>query len=221
MSTQNEVKVWDLFVRCFHWSLVVLFVVSYLTGDEETDIHFWSGYAIATLVLVRVIWGLIGSEHARFSDFVYSPAVIKAYARDVMAGSAKRYIGHNPLGGLMVVALLLSLTFTTLSGMVLLGVDEGEGPFASLKTAELSVPNVSFIATAYADDDDDDHRSDHKASKKGGEEEEEDGLLEEVHEFFVNFTLLLVLLHIGGVVLESRRHKENLARAMVHGKKRV
>ncbi len=212
-SEQNEIKVWDLFVRFFHWSLVLLFLLSYLTGDEETDIHFWSGYAIATLVVVRVIWGFVGSEHARFSDFVYSPATIRAYAQDVLENKARRYIGHNPLGGVMVVALLFSLTLTTLSGMVLLGAEEGEGPFASLKNAELSLPasNLSPIATAYASDD---HDHDHE----GGEEEE---FLEEVHEFFVNFTLLLVALHIAGVVLESRRHKENLARAMVSGKKRA
>ncbi len=214
MSAENEVKVWDLFVRIFHWSLVLLFIISYLTGDEETDIHFWSGYAIAALVFTRIIWGFVGSKRARFSDFVYSLATIKAYTKDVIAGSAQRYLGHNPLGGVMVVALLTSLSLTTLSGMVLLGVEEGEGPFASLQTAQVSAPTLSLVATAHADDDE------HEEGHDGVEEEEEE-FLEEVHEIFVNVTLLLIVLHIAGVVLESRRHKENLAKAMVSGKKRA
>lgn len=70
---QNEIRVWDPLVRIFHWSLVVSFAIAYFSGDEENAIHIYSGYIVAALISFRLIWGFIGSRHARFSDFVYSP----------------------------------------------------------------------------------------------------------------------------------------------------
>jgi cytochrome b len=101
-----EVLVWDRFVRIFHWSLVLLFTGSHVTGDDYETVHIWIGYTIAALLAVRIVWGFVGSQHARFSDFVYSPRTIGRFVRDSMRFQAPRYIGHNPVGGVMVLALL-------------------------------------------------------------------------------------------------------------------
>lgn len=114
-----EVKVWDPFVRLFHWSLVALFAGAYATGDELESVHVLLGYGIAGLIGLRLVWGFVGSRHARFSDFVRSPAAVLAYLRDVVALKARRYLGHNPAGGAMIVALLVSLAATCVSGYLM------------------------------------------------------------------------------------------------------
>ena len=204
MNTSKEIKVWDPLVRVFHWSLVAAFTVAYLTEDEWMDIHVLAGYTVAGLVGFRLIWGFIGPKHARFRDFIFSPATTLGYLKDMAAFRAKRYLGHNPAGGAMVIALLIALVGTTLTGMKLYAVEENAGPFAQVK-----IENISPISTAMADDD--------EYGEGHGEEGEE--VWEELHEFFANFTLFLVLLHIGGVVVSSFAHGENLPRAMVTGKK--
>ncbi len=188
MSGQNEIKVWDPLVRIFHWSLVTAFAVAYLLeGEDETMlIHSWAGYIVFGLVMFRLVWGLIGTRHARFSDFVRSPGAALAYGKDLTLGRAKRYIGHNPAGGLMIVLLLLSLIVTTVTGMALYGVEEQAGPLAG------------WMAGA-------------------GEASED--VLEELHEFFANATLFLVVIHVLGVIVESLVHRENLVRAMFTGRK--
>ncbi len=206
MSDETEIKVWDPLVRIFHWTLVAAFTTAYLTEDEWQGVHTWAGYIVAALLAFRLLWGFVGPQHARFSDFVFSPATIIAYIKDMFALRARRYIGHNPAGGAMVIALLLSLAATTLSGMQLYALEENAGPFAHIELQQLSP-----IATARADDDEHEHE---------GEGHGEGGVWEEIHEFFANFTLLLVMLHIGGVIISSLAHNENLPRAMVTGKKR-
>jgi len=113
------IKVWDPFVRIFHWSLVTLFVVAYATGDEVQRVHEAAGYAIAGLLTARILWGFVGPKHARFTDFVRSPREALAYFRDVLVFRARRYIGHNPAGGLMVVALITMLTATCITGYLM------------------------------------------------------------------------------------------------------
>jgi cytochrome b len=105
-STGPTVRVWDLFVRIFHWSLVALFIVAFVTGDNIERVHIAVGYTIAGLIAARTVWGFIGSRHARFSDFVRPPAETLHYMRQAVRGRAPRYIGHNPAGGLMTLALL-------------------------------------------------------------------------------------------------------------------
>ena len=133
MRKQNsQVRVWDPLVRVFHWTLALAFVTAWITEDDWLDLHVPAGYTVLGLLLFRIVWGVIGTRHARFTDFVRSPATTLAYLRDVMAVRARRYLGHNPAGGAMVIALLASLAITTLSGLALYGYKEFSGPLADL-----------------------------------------------------------------------------------------
>jgi len=114
-----EIRVWDPLVRVFHWSLVALFVLAYATGDEVERLHIAAGYAIAGLIALRIVWGFVGPRHARFDDFVRSPRAILAYLRDKLLHRAPRYIGHNPAGGAMIIALLALLTVTGMTGYMM------------------------------------------------------------------------------------------------------
>ncbi|MCC6947809.1 MAG: cytochrome b/b6 domain-containing protein [Bradyrhizobiaceae bacterium] len=113
------VKVWDPFVRVFHWSLATLFLVAYATGDEIERVHIVAGYAIAGLIGARIVWGFIGPRHARFSSFIRPPREVLAYLHDMFLLKAPRYIGHNPAGGAMVIALLVMLTGTCVTGYLM------------------------------------------------------------------------------------------------------
>jgi cytochrome b len=110
------VRVWDPFVRGFHWSVAGLFVVAYATGDGVEWLHLAAGYGIAALVALRIVWGFVGSRHARFSDFVRGRRAVHAYLRDMLRLKARRHLGHNPAGGAMTVALLTMLSAVALTG---------------------------------------------------------------------------------------------------------
>ena len=114
-----RVRVWDPLVRLSHWTLAVSFTVAFVTEDDLLTVHVRAGYLILGLVLFRFFWGFAGPRHARWSDFVRTPADIAAYLLDAARFRARRYLGHNPAGGVMVVALLLSLAATGLSGLAL------------------------------------------------------------------------------------------------------
>ena len=197
----GKVRVWDPLVRVFHWSLVVAFATAWLSADEVQPLHELAGYAIAGLVAFRLIWGFVGSRHARFAQFLKGPGETIAYLGDVTRGRERRYLGHNPAGAAMIVALLVTLSGTAFTGWLM----EDESRLATLP----ALPAI--VAPAWADDDGDEY----------GERGEAEDALEEVHETLANLMLLLVALHVGGVVLASFRHRENLARAMVTGDKRA
>lgn len=115
----SMVKVWDPIVRLFHWSLVIAFTVAWLTGDELKRIHEWAGYTIVGLLVIRIIWGLAGTPHARFGNFLYRPSTVMSFLLDTARFRAKRYLGHNPAGGAMIVALLTTLSATTATGIMM------------------------------------------------------------------------------------------------------
>jgi cytochrome b len=144
--TPHQVKVWDLPVRLFHWLLLVLVGFSWWSGEQGGDWmnrHSWSGYAILTLVLFRIGWGFIGSDSARFAHFVRGPRASLTYLRSALNRQPKAYLGHNPLGGWMIMALLLVLLFQVVTG--LLGNDDSE--FAAPLSHWLS-HNASSLMTA-------------------------------------------------------------------------
>jgi len=187
VNTEAKVKVWDPVVRIFHWSLAGAFFIAYSTEDDFLSLHVWAGYAVLSLVFLRILWGLVGTQYARFANFVYTPETVKQFLLDTFRLRAPRYLGHNPAAGAMIILLLVSLLLTSLSGLAVYGVEEAAGPLAGML-----IGAGGFWGDA----------------------------LEEVHEFFANFTVFLVLLHVAGVIVESLIHGENLVSAMWHGYKR-
>ena len=180
----STVKVWDPLVRIFHWSLVFFFLLAFITGDDWPKLHVLAGYAVSFLIGFRLLWGLVGTRHARFLTFVKSPTAILIYLKNLLKFKVPHYLGHNPLGAAMVIVLLLSIALVAFSGMVLIA-GEGQGPLAA-----------TFLASWSGD------------------------WMEEIHEFFANFTLLMVVIHVSGVIFSSLLEGENLVKAMMTGRKK-
>jgi cytochrome b len=139
--------VWDGFVRCFHWSLVLLFAISAITGKvggSWIKWHMYSGYAILALVLFRIVWGFVGGEYARFTAFVASPAAGIRYGLGLLKRSTQHVISHNPIGGWMVIALLLILGLQ--AGLGLVSDDEiaTTGPLARYVSQETALSAMSW-----------------------------------------------------------------------------
>ena len=168
------IRVWDPLVRLFHWSLVALFFFAFFTGDEWKSAHETAGYIVAGLVAFRILWGFVGSRHARFASFVRGPSAVIGFLGDTARLRARRYLGHNPAGGAMVLALLAAITVIAITGYMM--------------------ETDAFWGVEWVED---------------------------VHEAVVYATLALVGLHVGGVVLASVEHRENLVRAMITGRKRA
>ncbi|WP_461473266.1 cytochrome b/b6 domain-containing protein [Pararhodobacter sp.] len=200
------IRVWDPLVRVFHWGLVAAFAMAYLTAEELDSVHEIAGYAVAGLVAFRLVWGLVGSRYARFAQFLKGPGATLAYLGDMTRGRERRYLGHNPAGAAMIVALMVTLSGTAFTGWLL----EDETRLAMLPAGPAIVPAI--VAPAWADDD----RYGRRDYRERG-----DDAVEELHEVLANLTLLLVALHVGGVALASVRHRENLVRAMITGQKRA
>ena len=206
----RSVKVWDPVVRIGHWLLAGGFLTAYLTAEENQPIHVLAGYTVATVVVLRILWGFFGTKHARFASFVRGPGAVFGYLAGLATGKSKRSLGHNPAGAAMTIALLICIGGTAISGMALLAAEEGEGPLAVFITAEGEAARPlegSVVERGVTED------------AETGEEDGEE-MFEEVHDAFVNFTLLLIGLHIVGVIASSLAHRENLVRAMITGRKR-
>ena len=122
-----EIRVWDPFVRVAHWLLALVVIFDWIT-DEPRWMHVWLGYLALVIVVLRIAWGFIGTKHARFKDFVVGPRLAFDYLAGLVRFASKRYVGHSPAGGMMVVALLIMIGVSALTGMVNLAQDEGTGP---------------------------------------------------------------------------------------------
>jgi cytochrome b len=171
-AMKEKILVWDAPVRVFHWLTVLCFAGAYLTAESERWrlVHVTLGYTLAGLMAFRVVWGLVGTRYARFSNFVRGPMAVVRYLRSLLQRQPEHHIGHNPAGALAILALL------ALGGLI------GVTGWASF-------------------------------NEVGGE------WLSELHELVANTMLALVGLHVAAVVVSSRLHGENLARAMVSGYK--
>ena len=150
VETPQEVRhrqIWDLPVRLFHWALVAAVISAFVTnrlGVAYFNYHVWSGYAVIVLVSFRILWGFVGTRHAKFWQFVRGPAATLRYAFGLLRGSTTPYAGHNPLGAYMVVMLLIALGAQAVSG--LFGNDDifNTGPLAGYVEKALSLQLTSL-----------------------------------------------------------------------------
>ena len=219
MKTNYQIIIWDLFIRIFHWSLVVLFFLAYLTAEDKGPLHRYAGYAVLGLVVIRIIWGFIGTKHALFSDFICSPAKAWSYIKELAAGKPKHYTGHNPAAAWMILFFLIGSIVVCLSGYKAYASKEMKSPLGFNTT-------VSFIANAYADEngreghgDKHERHGKHRNGEKGNGER--DSFWCEVHEMSAQFMLILIVLHVIGVAVSSKMHHENLVKSMITGKKGI
>jgi len=203
------VRVWDIFVRFNHWVVAFGFFVAYLIEDEILTLHVWIGYVVGALVFSRILWGFIGTKHARFTDLAYGPRKVISYLLDLTLFRAERHLGHSPAGGAMAIALWIGLLAVVWSGLELYAVEEGAGPLAAVISETNQVSTEAPSLLLFVNDDD-----------KDEEERGRESAWEDIHEALSNFVLLLVILHIAGVLLASLVHRENLSRSMVSGMKR-
>lgn len=204
-SNDRTVKVWDIGVRMFHWSLAGLFVIAWISAEELDLVHEMAGYTILALIGFRIFWGFVGPKHARFSSFLVSPAELSTHLKDLLRGNPGSHLGHNPAGGYMVVALLLALLLLSYTGITL---EEGEKPaMVSAEVASMQGGTDVFDEHHFYGHEDEEHEEGHEAG-------------EELHEALAYLALALVLVHLGGVALMSLMQRENLPRTMLTGRKR-
>ncbi|HEX3098481.1 MAG TPA: cytochrome b/b6 domain-containing protein [Usitatibacter sp.] len=146
-SSPSRIRAWDLPTRIFHWALAALVVFSFTTGTIGGDWMAWhlrSGYAVLTLLLFRVAWGVAGSETARFGHFLRGPRAVVEYARLTLGGRHPPGVGHNPLGGWMVVAMLAALAFQAATGLFSDDEIATQGPLA-VKVSNALVSRMSRL----------------------------------------------------------------------------
>jgi cytochrome b len=206
---------WDPLVRLTHWTIAAAVLLNGLITEDGEFLHTAIGYTAFTVLALRLLWGFIGPEEARFTAFPPSPKAALHHVSEIVAGDKVKHRSHNPLGALMAYALWATLSVVVATGMIMdqgrFG-DRGTSEQTGSISAPKSAPNftLALIKPALADDDDRHERHEH-------EDEEEDGIVSEIHEIAANLLLVLAALHVIGVAVESRRRQENLVRSMVTG----
>lgn len=217
---RDQIEVWDLFVRIFHWTVAIGFFVAYVTEDL-LSIHVWVGYVIGALVVLRIVWGFVGPKHARFADFLFSPFKILSYTAGLLTlRRGERYIGHSPAGAGMVFAFLIGFVAIVASGLMLHALENNAGPLAGFVGSGAGEAPGAALGER-GEDDEAEHEGvegEREAEHEGGEGAEE--LWENIHEVAANIVLVLALVHVAGVLLASYVHEENLTRGMITGRKR-
>jgi cytochrome b len=133
---QDTMRVWDLPTRLFHWVLVVAVAIATLTGYVSPEwwmgVHLWAGYVIVLLLVFRLVWGVFGSEYSRLTSFAHAPRQLGEHLRGLFLLRPPHYLGHNPTGAVMIAALMVVLTGLTVSGLIVLGGEEKQGPLAGV-----------------------------------------------------------------------------------------
>jgi cytochrome b len=215
MENKQFIKVWDIAVRAFHWTLVGCFAFAFVSAEDFRKLHVVFGYSVLLLVLFRILYGFVGTRYARFSDFIYPPGQIVDYLKGLLIGRPKHYMGHNPAGGFMIIILLLSLLSLTLTGLKAYGI-KGHGALAKHE--------ISFVTNAFADSDDNETHDEEGSRKQRSQKNhvnDKDEFWKEAHEIFVYLILFLISTHIMGVLVSSLVHRENLIKAMITGRKQL
>jgi len=197
---------WDPVVKLTHWTIVAAILANALITEEGSTAHVWVGYALAGTLALRLIWGVIGPAEARFSAFPPSPGRALAHIREIAAGEHKEHASHNPLGALMVYAIWSVLAVIVVTGVLM------ASALAKPHDEPGAAPPAAAVERLERDEDE------AREGREGGEEHEE-GPLTEVHETAVNLLYVLIVLHIAGVVFETRRSGRRIVLAMLPGRR--
>lgn len=188
---------WDPIVRITHWSIALAVLTNAVFTEEGSLQHIWVGYGLVAILCLRLLWGLIGPTEARFSAFRPSPRKALDHLRDIRAGKVTHHISHNPLGALMAYTIWGCLLTIMATGIAMAGLPPWDG-------AERNVEHRSIAIAAQSHDEDGENEG----------EQSEEGPLGEIHETAANLLYLLILLHIGGVIFETRRSGKQVLVAM-------
>lgn len=219
MNQKKQIVVWDKFVRVFHWSLVLLVFLAYMTADLKGPLHKYIGFGVLGLVVIRIFWGFSGTKYALFSNFVCSPVKALNYLKELATGKTTRYIGHNPAAAWMILLLLSSSTIICLTGYAAHTTKKGMNSIGFDNT-------ISIVKNAYANEEKEErHGGKHKGRERQNDgkrgDSESDSIWSDIHEVSAQFMLILFCLHIVGVAVSSSVHSENLVSAMITGKKDI
>lgn len=204
----SVMRKWDPLVQLTHWGVAAGVLINAALSEDGSLAHQWVGYGVGALLLLRWIWGLIGSPEARFSAFPPSPARAMAHVREIARGERTQHRSHNPLGALMVYALWATMAAVIGSGIAMSGL-----PGRSTSAAEsVSMARAPTGIAALRDDDDE-----HGEAGRGGEGE---GAMEEIHEAAANLLFVLAGVHLLGVAFETRRLGRSVVLGMTPGLRR-
>lgn len=233
-TASAPLRAWDPLVRLTHWGIVLAVLLNALVTEEGDVWHVWVGTAMAALLVLRLIWGLVGPAEARFSAFPPSPARAIAHVRDILAGRHARHASHNGLGALMAYAIWATLAVIAASGLAM----SGFPPAAKAEreavqaTAFLALEAPARASAGEAHEEDEAHEraeagtraapggkveAEGEGEGEGGERMGGEGgedALEEIHEGAVNFLYLLIALHLAGVAFETVRSGPAVLRRM-------
>jgi cytochrome b len=152
-QARAQVRAWDLPTRLFKWGLVLLVLVGWLThlrGDDGLVWHMWNGIAVLVLIVFRLLWGIVGSSTARFDRWLSTPWRAVGYGVALMSGRAGRYLGHNPLGAWMILALLAAAGAQAFSGLFMVDSNGiNGGPFANTDPSADPTPAQAFATSVH------------------------------------------------------------------------
>jgi cytochrome b len=205
MSPPPAARHWDPVVKLTHWTIVLAVLANGLITEGGSSAHVWVGYALAAMLALRLIWGVIGPVEARFSAFPPSPGRALAHIREILAGNRTEHASHNPLGAMMVYAIWSLLAVVVITGLLM----------ATAPAEPGSAPASNPAAALQRPDRDEDAS---QGAREAGEAHEE-GPLTEIHEAGVNLLYGLIVLHIAGVVFETRRSGRRIVLAMLPGRR--
>lgn len=205
MTAPTTKRNWDPVVKLTHWTIVLAILANALLTEEGSAAHVWVGYALAAILALRLLWGMIGPAEARFTAFPPNPARALRHVSEIRRGEKTEHASHNPLGALMVYAIWSCLGVIIATGIAMAGLppqgeDHEEGRPAAHASAEYREEREGAGETEEA--------------REGGENHEEGGM-GELHEIAVNLLYILIVLHIAGVVFEIRRSGRQVVLAML------
>lgn len=212
--TEARPRRWDPVVKLTHWTIVAAILANALITEEGSGAHVWVGYALAATLALRLIWGVIGPAEARFTAFPPSPRRALAHIREIAAGKTSEHASHNPLGALMVYAIWSALAVIVVTGVLMAGVPGGPDRDADA-ARESARPAAASTLTPRGEE----AGEEHEREGGEGEEGEEEGPLVEIHETAVNLLYVMIVLHIAGVVFETRRSGRRIVMAMLPGRR--